>query len=175
MHHWIAMMLAILASLSLGACSSSELAPGGGAGGGAAGALSSGGVVGSGGIRGSGGVVGSGGIRGSGGAVGSGGPSSGGDSGFGGQTGDCPYSVASFSCQGACTKLHDFSARCQNEATISADVAMMLSLYGQVEVVCTSTCDVVSPSAEAQWGCFQGVPDNAPCSAIAGCTATNCP
>ena len=50
-----------------------------------------------------------------------------------------------------------------------------LGLYGEVEVICTSTCAVVAPASQAQWSCFQGVPDDASCAALAGCNATNCP
>jgi len=34
---------------------------------------------------------------------------------------------------------------------------------------------MVAPASQAQWACFQGVSDGAPCSALAGCNATNWP
>ena len=107
--------------------------------------------------------------------MGAGGQMAGGTTGTGGQVGGCPYTVASSSCAAACAKLHDWYARCQNDPTVPAETLAMLSIYAQVEVVCTSSCAVVAPSAQAQWACFQGMPDNAPCAAIAGCNVTNCP
>ena len=91
------------------------------------------------------------------------------------QPGVCPYTVASFSCEAACKNLHDLNARCQNDPSLPGEMQAMLSLYGEVEVICTSSCAVVAPSSQAQWSCLQGVPADAPCSAIAGCNATNCP
>jgi hypothetical protein len=167
MRNGIVMILVVLAPLSLDACGSSAPA-GTGAGGGGGGAVGSGGKPASGG-------VGGGGMMGSGGKAVTGGQSGGGASGTSTQTGVCPYTVATFSCAAACKSLHDLYSRCQNDPTVPAELQAMLGLYGQVEVVCTSTCAVVSPSALAQWGCLEGVPADAPCSAIAGCNATNCP
>jgi hypothetical protein len=171
MRQQIAIVLGILAMLGMDACSSSEPATSGGTGG----AVGSGGKAGTGGAVGSGGKAGTGGAVGSGGKTGSGGSSAAGTGGAGGLTGACPYKVTSFSCDSACAKLNAFSAKCANDPTVPSDVQIMLSLYGEVPVVCTNTCAIVSPSSQTQWGCFQGVPDDVPCSAIAGCTATNCP
>jgi hypothetical protein len=169
----LALAVAALAVSNLNACDGST--PAGSGGNGAGGAGGGAGVPGGGGALGWGGMTGAGGLVGSGGRAGVGGHSGGGATGTGTQTGQCPYSVASFSCDEACAKLHDFSTRCQNDPTVPAELAVMLGLYGQVATVCTATCAVVSPSAQAQWACFQGVPDGAPCAAIAGCNPTNCP
>jgi hypothetical protein len=173
----IAVMSTVLAFSSLDACGSSTPEGTGGNGGstptGSGGISASGGTMGTGGLAGTGGAMGSGGVVGSGGKLGTGGQSAGGASGTG--TGLCPFTVASFSCEAACKKLHDIYGRCQNDPTISAEMQAMLGLYGQVEVICTSTCAVVAPASQAQWACFQGVPDDAPCSAIAGCNMDNCP
>jgi hypothetical protein len=178
MKQTMAVISAVLALTSLIACGSSTPAGSGGSSGtaGHGGVSGSGGMAGSGSVNGSGGS-GGGGTSGGGGVTGAGGQPSGGTAGHGGggQTGVCPYTVASFSCAAACAKLHDFYARCQNDATVPAELQAMLGLYGQVTVISTSTCAVVAPAAQAQWACFQGVPDGAACSAIAGCDASNCP
>jgi hypothetical protein len=159
----------------LGACGGST--PSGSGGAGSGGAVGSGGTPGSGGAMGTGGAMGKGGVSGgqpgTGGKAGTGGRSGGGATG-GTATSRCPYTVASFSCEAACRKLHDFFARCQNDPTLPAEAKAMLGLYGEVEVICTSSCAVVAPSAQAEWSCYQGMPDDAPCNAIAGCNATNC-
>jgi hypothetical protein len=111
---------------------------------------------------------------GGGGRSGAGGQPAGGTTG-GGQTGVCPYTVAAFSCDAACAKLHTFYTRCQNDPAVPGELQAMLGLYGQVEVVCTSTCAVVAPASQAQWGCFQGAPDDVACADLAACNATNCP
>jgi hypothetical protein len=179
MKHVIAVVFGVVALSGLDACDDSPSAdPVGGTGGqvaGSGGIGASGGAPGTGGAPGSGGAKGTGGFVGSGGRVGTGGQSGGGATSTGGQTGVCPYTVASFSCEAACQKLHTFNARCANDPSVPAELRAMLGLYGEVEVVCTSTCAVVAPASQAQWACFQGVPDDAPCSAIAGCNATNCP
>lgn len=120
---------------------------------------------------GSGGTI-VGGRSGSGGRVSTGGQPAGGAT---GAQAVCPYTVATFSCESACKSLHAFSARCGSDPTVPSEVQAMLALYGQVEVMCTSSCAVVAPASLAQWKCFQGLPDDAPCAAIAGCDATNCP
>jgi|GEM_PF-5530736 len=167
MKQLLALTLAALAVSSLDACGSSTPAGSGGNG--------AGGSGGGAGIPSNGGVMGSGGMKGNGGQTGMGGQATGASTGTGTQTGQCPYSVTSFSCDEACAKLHDFSTRCLNDPTVPAELAVMLGLYGQVTTVCTASCAVISPSTQAQWGCFQGVPDGAPCSTIAGCNTTNCP
>lgn len=172
MKHVIAVMLAALALSGLHACGdSSEEKPLAGSGGASArgGSPGSGGVAGTGGAKGTGGAVGSGGVNGTGGRSGGGAP------GAGGQAGGCPYTVASFSCEAACQKLHAFNARCGSDPAVPVELQAMLGLYGEVEVICTSTCAVVAPASQGQWECFQGMPDAAPCSAIAGCNATDCP
>jgi hypothetical protein len=179
MKHVIFVMSVVLALASLDACGGSAPAGAGGSGGG--GTAGSGGIsassesMGTGGMVGSGGISASGGSTGSGGRTGTGGQARGGATGAGGQTGLCPYTVDTFSCDAACKKLHDFSPRCETDPTVPAELQAMFGLYGQVEIICTSTCALVAPTSQAQWACFQGVPDDAPCSAIAGCSATNCP
>jgi hypothetical protein len=157
----LTVMLATFALSTLDGCGSSDS-------GGAADA-------GHGGANGSGGANGTGGTMGAGGKVGTGGQSGGGATGTSTQTGLCPYTVASFTCEAACKKLHDFTARCENDPAVPSEIQGMLGIYGKVEVICTSSCAVVAPSSQAQWSCFQGMPDDAPCSAIGGCNATNCP
>jgi len=177
----VAVALTTLMVSSLDGCGSTsegtEEASGGGTG-------QSGGVMGSGGttsssVAATGGAEGTGGVQGTGGSLASGGrPGTGGRSGGGAtgtQTGACPYTAASFSCEEACQKLHEFHDRCQDDPSVPAELQGMLGIYGAVEVICTSTCAVVAPSSQAQWSCFQGIPADAPCAALAGCNATNCP
>jgi hypothetical protein len=172
-------IVAIIGSgFGLGACGGSTPEGSGGASG-SGGLAGSGGTQGSGGAMGTGGAMGKGGVSGgplgTGGKAGTGGrSSSGGATGSGTATSRCPYTVASFSCEAACSKLHDFYARCKNDPTLPEEAKAMLGLYGEVVVICTNSCAVVAPSAQAEWSCYQGMPDDAPCSAIAGCNATNC-
>jgi hypothetical protein len=185
MKHLMAAILAVLFVWTFGGCGSSTPAGSGGAGGGSerssggvpgtGGATGAGGAMASGGVRGTGGATGAGGAMSSGGVRGTGGSSVGGASGSGMQPDDCPYAVATFSCEAVCKKLHSLYGRCQNDPAVPSELQAMLGLYGQVEVVCASTCAVVAPASQAQWSCLQGVPDSAPCSAIAGCNASNCP
>jgi hypothetical protein len=187
MKHAIVVMIGLLALSGMEACSSGDNGARAGGAKGTGGALGSGGAVSSGGVKGTGGASTSGGQVSSGGAKETGGSAkSGGKSGSGGQSGGgatgssgksaaCPYTVASFSCEAACANLHDLYTRCKDDPSVPAEMQAMLGLYGQMEVICTSTCDVVAPASQAQWSCLQGVPDDAPCSAIGGCNATNCP
>jgi len=190
MKHAVFAAVAALVVAGLDACGSS--ADGGGETG-AGGAVASGGTSASGGTTPSGGSVGTGGVTtkggssgslvggagggsvGTGGKTGTGGQSGGGSTGTGTPVGVCPYSATPFSCEAACEKLHEIYVRCENDASLDGEVRAMLGLYGQVEIICTSTCAVVAPASQAQWSCFQGVPDDAPCAAISGCNATNCP
>jgi hypothetical protein len=173
MKRTLTVMLATFAMSTLAGCGSSD--SGGVADAGHGGAIGSGGVQGTGGALGTGGGKGTGGNGGSGGKTGTGGQSSGGATGTSTQADLCPYTVAAFACEAACKKLHDFTARCENDPTVPSEIQGMLGIYGKVEVVCTSSCAVVAPASQAQWSCFQGMPDDAPCSAIGGCNATSCP
>jgi hypothetical protein len=92
----------------------------------------------------------------------------------GGQTGTCPYTVASFSCAAACANVQVLAVRCGSDPTLSPEARMTLAMYG-LEGVCTYSCAVSSVTAQGQWQCLQGVPADAPCSAIGGCTVNNCP
>jgi len=125
-------------------------------------------LVGSGGAKATGGSTKSGGRSGS-------GQSGGGAAGSGGKSGSCPYTVASFSCEAACANLHDLYSRCQNDPALPGEMQATLGLYGQMEIICTSTCALVAPASQALWSCLQGVPADAPCSTIGGCNETNCP
>ncbi len=193
MKYAITMMMGLLALSGIEACSSGDNGATAGGATGTGGSLGSGGQVGSGGQLSSGGAKATGGASTSGGQVSSGGAmmtggsaKSGGKSASGGQSGGgatgnggegaaCPYTVASFSCEAACANLHELYNRCQNDPSVPADMQPTLGLYGQMEVICTSTCALVAPASQAQWSCLQGVPADAPCSAIGGCNATNCP
>jgi hypothetical protein len=163
------MVLAMLAMAVFATCGSSDSSEPTGTGGGSP---KDGG--GAGGARATGGATSTGGGVGSGGRAGSSGQS-GGATGSGGGAAVCPYTVTSFSCDAACARLHEIAARCKNDPGVAAETRAMLGLYGDLEVICTSSCAYEAPTAQAQWACFQGIPENAPCSAIGGCNASNCP
>ena len=112
---------------------------------------------------------------GSGGSSGSAGGSSGG--GTGGSTASvCPYTVASLSCTTACDQLREIAAKCKDDPSVPASIKVALEAASQgTGAACNVTCQADSQSYENQWKCFQGVPVSAECSAIAGCTLTNCP
>ena len=170
-------MLTAITLASFAACSDPVPEGSGGTGGtaGAGGMRGTGGEASTGGRIGAGGRLGSGGMMGSGGNAGTGGRSGGGATGTSTQTGPCPYTVASFSCEAACENLHDIYVRCQDDPSLPTEVQAMLGLYGEATFLCAPSCAVVAPSSQAQWSCFQGIPDDASCSAIADCNATNCP
>ncbi len=93
----------------------------------------------------------------------------------GGPSTVCPYSVETLSCADACANLKAVAGTCENDPTVPAEIAQLLSLanMGQGNG-CLAACAADSPFYTDQWRCFQGAPSS-PCTAIAGCTASNCP
>jgi hypothetical protein len=118
------------------------------------------------------------------GGSGGGGSGTGATGGTGGGTGgttttptpNCPYSVNDFSCDAACSNLKAIAAKCQDDPGLSQDMQALLSAAAQGSgTVCKATCASGSATYGQQWGCYQGVPVSADCTAIMGCSVANCP
>lgn len=88
----------------------------------------------------------------------------------------CPYSSDSLDCAQACSNLKAIATKCQTDPSLSEEIQAVLQLANTGNgTACKASCAAVSPTAMAQWKCFQAVPVAADCTAIAGCTYYNCP
>jgi hypothetical protein len=97
------------------------------------------------------------------------------EGGSGGGSTICPYTVQSFGCPASCEHLKTIAAKCKDDPTLSDYTkAVLAGAAAGNGTGCKATCAVDSASYPMLWACFQGVPLEADCTAIAGCTMGNC-
>ncbi len=96
--------------------------------------------------------------------------------GAGGWVSQCPYAAANFACDAACDNLQAIAAKCKDDPSIPTDIrAILEAVAAGTGNACKIKCAADSPTYGTQWSCFQAVPVAADCTAIAGCTLSNCP
>jgi hypothetical protein len=90
--------------------------------------------------------------------------------------GRCPYTTDNFDCNSACSNLKAIANKCQSDPSLSEEIQAVLTLASSGSAnACKVGCAAASPTAMPQWHCYQAVPVSADCTAIAGCTYSNCP